>query len=156
MQEIVGMVSDMKNDYDRRISQSKDNSRKNMRVDWVIWKINSKKNENLISLIMYSHKVVKNYAKSIYTMVGNLESLHQGGTTVDVDALEKNKEETVGTCKRTRASLKNKSANQDIYKVKKIALNMTQLETEAIEALKKNYFFLSTVSLLVCHFLLVF
>ncbi|XP_059067654.1 uncharacterized protein LOC131858432 [Cryptomeria japonica] len=95
--------------------------------------------ENLISLVTFSHKVVKISVESINAMVGKLEANHQKGVVVDVEVLDKKIEDTMGPCKRTRANLKKKYANQDIQELKKIALNINQLEAEVVEALKNLY-----------------
>lgn len=115
MQKMVGTVSEMNKDYDSRISQLEDKLKKEF--EGILSQMENKfqkVNENLISLVIYSHKVVKNSIESINTMIGKLESLHREGTTVDVDALDKKQEEMIGPCKRTRANLKKKSANEEI------------------------------------------
>ncbi|XP_059077071.1 probable L-type lectin-domain containing receptor kinase S.7 [Cryptomeria japonica] len=115
IEKMVGTTSEMKKVYERKLSQMEDKIKKEFKgrltqMDNKFQKVN----ENLVSLVTYSHTVVKNSAKSINTMVGKLESLHQEGTTMDVDALDKKEEETIVPCKISRANLKKKFANKEI------------------------------------------
>lgn len=74
--------------------------------------------------------------ESINTMVGKLEGIQQEGMMVDVESLEKIQDENTRPSKRTKDNMKKKATNHDIQDMKKIVLNITQLEVEAAKALK--------------------